>query len=336
MGDLRFAWRSLKKHPGFALVAWLTLAIGIGSATAIFSVLNAVVLRPLPYIDPDRLVIIRDSFVPKLPEFSVSPGRFLEWQARTRAFDGIASSQNVSVNLTGSGDPERLRGALVSANFFEVLGASPLVGTAFAAGDDADPARAGRAVLSEAFWRGRFAAAADIVGRTILLDDKATTIIGVMPATVAFPSNAIQVWLVKQFTPAERRNYGSHYLSVLARMKRAVIVEQAREDLARASREIEQIDEGNRGWTTLFRSRAGGAVRSVLARPICGCPRHRRPHDSARRQGDDDHRSDAGDCHVSVDRDPSVAGEAVHAWRTAQLRQSLSRCVGADETCGER
>ena len=91
MGDLRFAWRSLRKHPGFAAVALLTLAIGIGSTTAIFSVLNAVVLRPLPYAEPDRLVIIRDSFVPKLPEFSVSPGRFLEWQTRTRAFDGVAS-----------------------------------------------------------------------------------------------------------------------------------------------------------------------------------------------------------------------------------------------------
>ena len=265
MADLRFAWRSLRKHPGFAVVALLTLAIGIGSATAIFSVLNAVVLRPLPYADPDRLVIIRDSFMPKLPEFSVSPGRFLEWQTRTRTFDGIACAQNTTVNLTGSGDPERLRSALVSANFFSVLGATAVTGATFAAGDDADAGKADRAVLSEAFWRGRLGAAPDIVGRKILLDDKPMTVIGVVPATITIPSNGIQVWLLKQFTPDERRRYGSHYMSVLARMKHGVTVEQAREDLARASREIEPIDEGNTGWTTLLFPMLDYAVRGVRA-----------------------------------------------------------------------
>ena len=265
MGDFRFAWRSLRKHPGFAVVALLTLAIGIGSATAIFSVLNAVVLRPLPYAEPDRLVIIRDSFMPKLPEFSVSPGRFLEWQARTRAFDGVASAQNVTVNLTGSGDPERLRSALVSANFFAVLGATAVTGATFAAGDDADAGMADRVVLSEAFWRGRLGAAPDIVGRKIVLDDKPMTVIGVVPATITIPSNGIQVWLLKQFTPDERRRYGSHYLSVLARMKHGVTVEQARADLARASREIEQISEANKGWTTLLFPMLDYAVRGVRA-----------------------------------------------------------------------
>ncbi len=263
MGDLRFAWRSLRKHPGFACVALLTLAIGIGSATAIFSVLNAVVLRPLPYKDPDRLVIIRDSFVPKLPEFSVAPGRFLEWQARTRAFDGVACSENVTLNLTGSGDPERLRGAEVSSNFFDVLGVSPLAGSAFASGDDADPSRGDRVVLAEALWRGRFGAAHDIVGRTILLDDRPTTVIGVMPSTVTMPSATNQVWMLKQFTPDERRRYGSHYLAVVARMKRGTTVEQARADLARASREIESISEANKGWTTLVFPMLDYAVRGV-------------------------------------------------------------------------
>ena len=252
MGDLRFAWRSLVKNRGFATIALLTLAIGIGSATAIFSVLNAVILRPLPYADPDRLVIIRDSFIPKLPEFSVSPGRFLEWQTRTRAFDGLAATQTTSVNLTGSGDPERLRAALVTANFFEVLGASPIAGQAFAARDQSDPARADSVVLSEALWRGRFAGAPDVIGRSLLLDDKPSTVIGVMPASVTFPANTTQIWLLKQFSPDERRRYGSHYMAVVARMKRGVSVDQAREDLARASREIESTIDGNKGWTTLL------------------------------------------------------------------------------------
>jgi putative ABC transport system permease protein len=230
----------------------MTLAIGIGSATAIFSVLNAVILRPLPYIEPDRLVIIRDSFIPKLPEFSVSPGRFLEWQTRTRAFDGLAATQTMTVNMTGIGDPERLRGALVSANLFEVLGASPLIGQVFAARDESDPARADSVVLSEALWRGRFGAATDVIGRSVTLDDRPMTIIGVLPASVTFPANTTQVWLLKQFSPAERRRYGSHYMAVVARMKPGLTVDQARADLARASREIESIDDGNKGWTTLL------------------------------------------------------------------------------------
>jgi putative ABC transport system permease protein len=265
VGDLRFAWRSLAKHPGFAAIAILTLTIGIGSATAIFSVLNAVILRPLPYAEPDRLVIIRDSFMPKLPEFSVSPGRFLEWQSRTRAFDGVACSQSVTVNLTGSGDPERLRGALVSANLFDVLGASALAGRTFAARDESDPDAANSVVLSEPLWRGRFGAASDVIGRTILLDDKPTTVLGVMPASVTFPANNIQVWLLKQFTPDERRRYGSHYMAVVARMKRGTAVEQARADLARASREIEPINESNKGWTTLLFPMLDFYVRGVRA-----------------------------------------------------------------------
>ena len=265
MGDVRFAWRSLRKHPGFAAVALVTLAIGIGSATAIFSVLNAVILRPLPYSEPDRLVIIRDSFIPKLPEFSVSPGRFLEWQTRTRAFDGLAATETATVNLTGSGDPERLRAALVTANVFEVLGASPLVGQAFAARDESDPARADTVVLSEALWRGRFGAAPNIIGRTVALDDKPMTVIGVIPASLTFPASTTQVWLLKQFSPEERRRYGSHNLSVVGRMKRGVTVEQARADLARASREIESIDEGNKGWTTLLFPLLDYYVRGVRA-----------------------------------------------------------------------
>jgi putative ABC transport system permease protein len=265
VGDLRFAWRSLAKNRGFAAVALLTLAIGIGSATAIFSVLNAVILRPLPYAQPDRLVIIRDSFMPKLPEFSVSPGRFLEWQTRTRAFDGVACSQNVTVNLTGSGEPERLRAALVSANLFEVLGASPVEGRTFALRDESDPGSANSVVLSEALWRGRFGGASDVIGRTILLDDKPSTVIGVMPASITFPANNIQVWLLKQFSPDERRRYGSHYMAVVARMKRGTTVEQAREDLARASREIESTIDGNKGWTTLLFPMLDFYVRGVRA-----------------------------------------------------------------------
>ncbi|MFI5179230.1 MAG: ABC transporter permease, partial [Vicinamibacterales bacterium] len=262
-GDVRFAWRALRKHPGFAVVAVVTLAIAVGASTAVFSVLNAVVLRPLPYPEPDRLVIIKDALIPKLPEFSVSPGRFVEWQARTRLFDGVAAAQGTTVNLTGGGDPERLRAAVVSANFFEVLRVPPLAGQTFATGDDADTAGGDRVVLSEALWRGRFGGAPDVVGRTILIDDRPTTVVGVMPERLGYPQPTTQVWLLWRISPQERHRYGSHYLVCVARMKAGVTAEQAREDLARASREIEPLDSGNTGWTTLLFPMLDFTVRNV-------------------------------------------------------------------------
>src|SRR5690349_6169380 len=114
MGDLKFAWRALLKNRGFSLVAILTLAIAVGATSAIYSVLNAVVLRPLPYPNPDELVFIRDSAPPRFPVFSVSPGRFLEWQTRTHSFSGIASTQGTNANLTGDGEPLRLRATIAS------------------------------------------------------------------------------------------------------------------------------------------------------------------------------------------------------------------------------
>ncbi|HUL72237.1 MAG TPA: ABC transporter permease [Vicinamibacterales bacterium] len=263
MGDLRFAWRALRKHPGFAAVAIITLTIAVGAATTVFSVLNAVALRPLPYADADRLVVIRDSLMPKLPEFSVSPGRFAEWQARTRAFEGVAAARGTVVNLTGAGDPQRLRVAVVSANFFDLLGVPALAGRAFSAGDDADAASGDRIVLSEAVWRGQFGAAPGVIGRTVLIDDHPTTVIGVMPDRLAYPSATTQAWLLWRMTPQERTTYGSHYLVCFARMKPGVTVEQARADLARASRDIEPIDRGNLGWTTLLWPMLEFAVRNV-------------------------------------------------------------------------
>src|SRR3954463_882476 len=122
MNDLRMALRTLRKQYSYALIAILMLAIAIAGATAIFSILDAVVLRPLPYPRPDRLTVIRDAAPPRFPEFSVAPGRFLEWQTRTRVFEAIAASRNGVANLTGRGDPQRLPAAYVTASFFDVAG----------------------------------------------------------------------------------------------------------------------------------------------------------------------------------------------------------------------
>ena len=134
--DLVTAVRMLVKHPSYAAIAILTLAVGIAGATAIFSILDAVVLRPIPYPEPDRLVLIRDASPPRFPEFSLSPGRFLEWQARTHVFDAIAATRGDTLNLTGRGDPRRLAGADVSSTLFAVAGFAPVKGRVFT--DDED------------------------------------------------------------------------------------------------------------------------------------------------------------------------------------------------------
>src|SRR5215472_3951488 len=141
MADFRIALRVLRKSPSYATIAILTLAIGIGAATAIFSVLNAVVLRPLPYADSDRLVLIRDK-PPRSPEFSVAPGRFIEWQRRSHSFEAMAATEGETVNLTGVGEPIKMRGYLVSASAFPMLGVPPLKGRIFTPEEDRPGANA--------------------------------------------------------------------------------------------------------------------------------------------------------------------------------------------------
>ena len=261
MKDLKFAWRSFRKHAPVASIAVLTLAIAIGGATAIFSVLHAVLLRPLPAGEPDRLVMIRDAWPPRFAEFSVAPGRFIEWQARARVFEGIAAGRGAFVNLTGSGDPERLRGVSVSPSFFSVMRAAPLHGRVFRPDED-HTTPANLVILSEGLWRTRFGGDRDLVGRTILLDDTPTTVVGVMPAAFTLPSTP-QFWLLMSLTEKERVLYGNHYLSwAFGRMKPGVTVAEARADLQRAAREIESI-EGNRGWTVLVESLQGYTTRNV-------------------------------------------------------------------------
>jgi putative ABC transport system permease protein len=263
MNDLRIALRVLRKNPSYATVAVLTLAIGIGSATAIFSVLNAVVLRPLPYADSDRLVLIRDSSPPRLPEFSLSPGRFLEWTKRSRTFESLAAFQNDSVNLTGAGEPFKLRGSLVTATTFPMLGIAPRLGRTFTAEEDR-PGNAAEVILSEATWKGHFGADPNIAGRKVLFDDKPFTIIGVMPASFVFPSVTTEYWRPIAFTPQQATQYGSHYITGIGKLKVGQTVEAAQADLARASREIESLD-GNHGWTSLVFSYLGYTVRNVRA-----------------------------------------------------------------------
>ncbi|HEX5217215.1 MAG TPA: ABC transporter permease, partial [Vicinamibacterales bacterium] len=262
MADLKFAWRALWKNRGFATVAILTLAIAVGGTSAIYSVLNAVVLRPLPYPNAEELVIIRDASPPRFPSFSVSPGRFLEWQTRTHAFSGIVASQGANVNLTGDGEPLRLRAALVSSNYFTVLGTPAIAGRVFSPDDEARETPTTTVVISEGLWRSRFGGETSIAGRKILIDDKPMTIVGV----IAPPAGTTtQLWSIWNVSADERRRYGSHYLQVLGRMKPGVRVEDARADLLNAAREIEPLDAGNKSWTALLDPLLDYSIRNVRA-----------------------------------------------------------------------
>src|ERR1700726_3794156 len=182
--DLRFAARMLRKNPGFAAVAVLTLALGIGANTASFSVVNAILLRPLPFQDSGRLMMIwhtppQKSF-PGVARFAVSPANYLDWRSQNHVFDQLSAIGFRSLNLTGMGQPESVTGIAVAADFFSVLRIRPSAGRGFVADDD-QPGRGNVVVVSYAFRQSHFGANENILGRTIKLDDQSYEIIGVMP-----------------------------------------------------------------------------------------------------------------------------------------------------------
>jgi putative ABC transport system permease protein len=192
VNDFRYALRSLRRTPGFTITATLTLAIGIGANTAIFSMMDHVMLRPLAYQDPDRLYVIHEN-VPRFahisPTLPVSANHFLEWQRHTNAFEEMALIGRTSLNLTGAGEPEQLQGARASAALFPMLGIRPQLGRVFLTEEDAI-GRDRVVILDDALWRRRFGADAGIVGRTIALSGNSYTVIGVLPSDFRFPKIA--------------------------------------------------------------------------------------------------------------------------------------------------
>src|SRR5262245_16763535 len=192
--DLRFGMRVLLKNPGFTLVAVLTLAVGIGANTAIFSVVNAVLLRPLPYQDPDRLAMLWTNDPKRdIREEGTSYPNFLDWRSQNRLFTDLAiCSRGNPVILTGGDEPERVSGDYVSANLFPLLGVNPALGRAVSADDERRRARV--VILSHGLWKRRFGAATDAIGKTLEINGQASQVIGVMPAEFYFPTKDTQLW----------------------------------------------------------------------------------------------------------------------------------------------
>ena len=242
LADLKYALRALHKSPGFTLIAALTLALGIGANRAIFSVVNAVLLRPLPYRDAERLVTVNHLY-PSLKglEAGVSAPGFVDYRARARTLERVAVEAGWSPNLTGRGDPERLTGARVSGEFFATLGAPAAVGRALRPDEDA-PGREFVVVLSDGFWRRRFGADPAAVGQTLTLDGQPHQIVGVMPRGFRdFFSREAELWrplaLTGEQTSGGRTN---EWLSLVARLRPGVTVDQAQRDLRALATQLKQ------------------------------------------------------------------------------------------------
>jgi putative ABC transport system permease protein len=249
MHDIRFALRQLLKSPGFTIVAVLTLALGIGACTAIFSVVNGVLLRPLTYAQPDRLVVLRECQLPQFPEFSVSPPNFLDWQKLTKSFTALAAYRGQSYNLTSDNEPLRLVGVKVTAAYFSVYGVAPQLGRDFLPEEDSI-AKGKVVILSHGLWQRQFGGTADVIGRAVQLNGEPYTIIGVMPADFQ-RSNNTELWAPMAFADEDKAadNRGAHYINVAGRLKPGVTLQQAQSEMdVLASQFAVQYPDSNKSW----------------------------------------------------------------------------------------
>jgi len=267
--DIRYGVRGLLKRPGFTAIALVALALGIGANTAIFSLVNAVVIRPLPFPDPDRLVWVYGNIRNGGSRASVSPPDFLDYRSQNKTFEQFAASgtQPLAVNLTGSGEPERLFASAVTGNYFDTFGISPAIGRTFTI-DNEKPGSDQVTVLSHAFWQKRFGGDTDIVGKTITLDSKSYQVLGVMPAGVSFPQSA-ELWIPMSFDgDPDMKVRKAHFLRPIGRLKPGVTLTQAQADTDMIAGRLEQqFPESNTGWNLRLlslREQLVGGTRTML------------------------------------------------------------------------
>ena len=240
MNDLRYALRMLLKNPGFTIIAVIALSLGIGANTAIFSVVNTVLLRPLPYKDPDQLVMVwEDASKHGYPRDTPATANYVDWRDQNQLFEGMAAIADESFNLTGTGDPERLEGRRVSANLFPILGVQPQIGRVFTAEED-QPGAQRVVVVSYGLWQRRFGGDAGVVGKPLTLNGESYTVVGVMPAPFQFPSSDDQVWVPIAFTAEQIANRNTHYLQVVGRLKPGVTVQQAQTEMSTIATRLQQ------------------------------------------------------------------------------------------------
>ncbi|HXA04417.1 MAG TPA: ABC transporter permease [Bryobacteraceae bacterium] len=250
--DIRYGFRTLKNSPGFTIVAVLTLSLGIGANSAIFSVINGVLLKPLPYSEPDRLVRVFTTF-PAFPEFPMNPHDFLDYREQNRVFDGFALYLRDDLQLAKAERPERLTGIRVSTGFFRLLGWQPMLGRTFTLNEEL-PGNEREVILSNGTWKSRFSGSPGVIGTTVNLSGKPFTIVGVMPPGLEHVGGTyhslphgdnVDVWWPLTLDHAHPEQRGSHFLNGIARLKPGVSVQQAGTDMAIIARRLGEL-YGNR------------------------------------------------------------------------------------------
>jgi predicted permease len=231
--DIRYGVRVLFKQPGFTLIAVAALALGIGANSAIFSVVNALLLQPLPYKDPDQLVMIWHKYPHlNLEQASVSVPSYVEYRDQTGSFEQVAAGTSWSVNLTGLGEPERVDAGLVSANFLPTLGVEPIKGRNFTPEED-QPGKNRVVIVSSGLWKRRFGSDPDLVGKSIMLNGNSYDVVGIMPQGFSFISDNVDLWAPIAFTPEQLapNMHGNEFLIVVARLKQGLALGQAQAEI---------------------------------------------------------------------------------------------------------
>src|SRR5215204_6194101 len=273
--DVRFGVRALVHSPIFTVVTVLSLALGIGANTAIFSVVNGLLLRPLPYSEPEQIVDVwhtppRQSF-PGLDRFTVSPGNYLDWKAQSSAFEQMAVYTYAGLSLSSSNDPLSLTGAAVSSDFFSVLRTNALQGRIFTP-DEERPGRDQVVVIGHALWQRAFGASPNIIGQSLTLNSRSFTVVGIMPAGFEFPREA-ELWVPLAWDDKERQVRSIHDYLVIARLKQNVSLQQAQTEMSTISSRLEQqFPEENKGWGAVvipLREDLVGDVRLALLVLFC-------------------------------------------------------------------
>ncbi|HEV2687461.1 MAG TPA: ABC transporter permease, partial [Bryobacteraceae bacterium] len=272
--DLRYGLRALRKSSAFAIAAVIVLALGIGANTAIFSVVDSVLLRPLPFPGSDRVMSVlhtppQDTF-PGIKTFSVSPANLLDWTKENHVFEGMAAYQVFALALTGVNRPEVVTTGRVASDFFSLLRSQPAIGRVFLPEED-QPGRGNVVVLSYAFWRDRYGSRPDAIGEKLSLAGQSYTIVGVMPLAFTVPAwnaTAAQAWIPLAWSQEERAVRGNHNYSTIARLKPGVSVQQAQAELDTISRRLEQqYPAEDKGWgasVTPLHESLVGKVRPTL------------------------------------------------------------------------
>jgi putative ABC transport system permease protein len=266
LSDLRYTFRTLAKSPGFTIVALLTLAIGIGANTAIFSFVNSILLKPLPYPDADRIVRVLEK-PPGGGWNGISTLTFLDWRNQNTVFDALSAQTGGDVTLTGRGEPVQITAQRVSASYFDVFGIKAAQGRTFAADED-QRGKEHVAVLSHVLWVSQFGANPALVGKTVQLNGEPYTVIGVLPAGSAFDRAFNQIWLPLAFQP-ENMTRNFHWFGALGKLKSGVTLAQARTQMDAIGARISQAyPESNKGWGVAIDRYADTIVDSDLRQSL--------------------------------------------------------------------